>query len=249
MKLHRRIIVVLLIGAATICGLLYLIGISADDPAEKRRAFAIAGMTTGLMLIWVWLGGGLMLWFRRAFKARVLAIPLDHRLKFVLFATLLACAEEAVTVSMTNLAPRFGSRVGEAYITASGNYLDVIAFHSVVVFIPFFIVMALLLARYRFSPFAMFISFGLVGTCAEAIFAASPAAFVAFPLWCFVYGLMVWLPAFCLPDRRTARTPGPLAHLLLAPAILILALPLIAPLVYLIAVVLDHPAIDFAPAG
>jgi hypothetical protein len=171
----------------------------------------------------------------------------------VLFATLLACTEEAVTVSMTNLAPLFGSRLGEAYITASTNYLDVIAFHSVVVFIPFFVVMALVLSRYRFSPFALFISFGLVGTGAEAVFAASPAAFAAFPLWCFVYGLMVWLPAFCLADRianrRGARHPGPLAHLLLAPAILILSLPLIAPLVYLIAVVLDHPAIDFAPSG
>lgn len=239
----------MLIGAAAICGLLYLIGISATDPVEQRRAFAIARMTTGLMLIWVWLGGGLMLRHRHRIRALFQAVRLDWRLKFVLFATLLACLEEVVTVTMTNLAPLFGSQIGEAYITASANYLDVVALHSVVVFIPFFIVMALLLARYRFTPFALFISFGLVGTGAEAIFAASPAAFVMFPLWCFVYGLMVWLPAFCLPARPAARTPGPLARLLLAPAILILALPLIAPLVYLIAVVLDHPAIDFAPAG
>lgn len=251
MTLQRRIIVVLLILAAMICGLLYLVGISAENPVDKRRAFAIARMVTGLMLIWVWLGGGLMLRFRYVLKARVQAIPLENRLKFVLFATLLACLEEAVTVSMTNLAPLFGSRVGEAYITASSNYLDVIAFHSVVVFIPFFIVIALLLSRYRFSPFALFISFGMVGTCAEAIFAASPTALVMFPLWCFVYGLMVWLPAFCLGDciakRPTAPIPGLLAHLMLAPAILGLALPLIAPVVWVIAVVLEHPAIDFAP--
>ncbi len=247
MKLQRWIIVVLLAGAAAICGLLYLIGISAADPVEKRLAFAIARMTTGLLVIWVWLGGALMLRFRHRIKALVQTAPFDWRLKFVLFATFLACLEEGVTVTMTNLAPLFGSRIGEAYITASANYLDVIALHSVVVFIPFFIVMALLLSRYRFTPFALFISFGLVGTCAEAIYAASPTAFAAFPLWCFVYGLMVWLPAFCLPGRPAARTPGPLAHLLLAPAILILSLPLIAPLVYLIAVVLQHPAIDFAP--
>lgn len=247
MMRQRWIIVALLAGAALICGFLFLIATTAPDPANHRRALAIARMTTGLVVIWAGIGGALMFRLRHRIRALVLAIALGWRLKFVLFATLLACLEEAVTVTMTNLAPLFGSRIGEAYITASTNYLDVITFHSVVVFIPCFIVMAALLARYRFSAFAVMLGFGLVGTCAEFIFAATPAMFLAFPLWSMVYGLMVWLPAFCLPERPTARPPGAVAHLLLAPAILILSLPMVAPLVWLIAVVLKHPAIDFAP--
>ena len=39
---------------------------------------------------------------------------LDWRIKFVLFATVLALIEEAIAVSMTNLAPFFGVKVGEA---------------------------------------------------------------------------------------------------------------------------------------
>ena len=112
----------------------------------------------------------------------------------MIFATLLACLEEAVTVTMTNLAPLFGSRIGEAFITASTNWLDVIAFHSVVVFVPYFIALALILTRYAVSPFAVFLSFGVVGTVSEAIFAGGIGPLAMFPMWAFVYGLMVWLP-------------------------------------------------------
>ena len=45
---------------------------------------------------------------------------------------LLAMLEEVVTTSMTNCAPLFGVKIGEAYITASSNYFDVILRHSVV---------------------------------------------------------------------------------------------------------------------
>jgi hypothetical protein len=38
--------------------------------------------------------------------------------------TALALMEEAITSSMTNLAPLFGVKIGEAYITASTNYFD-----------------------------------------------------------------------------------------------------------------------------
>lgn len=51
--------------------------------------------------------------------------------KFVVFATVLALIEEAITTTMTNLAPLFGVEIGEAYITASTNYVDVVLFHSV----------------------------------------------------------------------------------------------------------------------
>ena len=245
--MQRWVIGALLLLATLLAGLLYLIGMNATDPAEARRAHGIASMVSGLLVIWVWAGGALMWRYRAAVVAPVRAIPLNWQVKFVLFATFLACVEEAMTVGMTNLAPLFGSKIGEAYITASTNWLDVIAFHSVVVFVPFFIALALMLTRWALSPFVVFLSFGAVGTVAEAVFAGNLGVLAMFPLWAFVYGLMVWLPACSLPSDRGARPAGPGVSLLLPVATFALALPMVAPLVWLIAVVLGHPSIDFAP--
>ena len=244
----KRWVIGILLGLATImAALLYLIGANATDPVEARRAHAIACMVTGLLGVWVWGLGALMLRFRAPVVAWVRAIPMMWQVKFVLFATLLACLEEAITVTLTNLAPLFGSRIGEAYITASTNYFDVIAFHSVVVFIPYFIVLALILTRYAVSPFAVFLGFGVVGTVSEAIFSGGIGPLLMFPIWAFVYGLMVWLPCHSIPSDRSARPAGVGLSLALPVVTFVLALPMIAPIVYVIAGVLGHPAIDFAP--
>jgi hypothetical protein len=102
----------------------------------NRRVRATVGMGWGLILLWIFLGGTLMRRFREPIRRVLSRIRLDWRVKFILFATVLALAEEAVTTTMTNLAPLFGVRPGEAYITASSNYLDVVAFHGVVVIVP-----------------------------------------------------------------------------------------------------------------
>jgi len=116
-------------------------------------------------------------------------------------------AEEAVTTTMTNLAPVFGVRMGEAYITASANYLDVIALHSVIVFIPMFICWAWMLSKFDFHPNAVFLLFGITGTLAELSF-GGPTAILAFGFWCFIYGLMIYLPVYCLPAREGLRKPA-----------------------------------------
>jgi hypothetical protein len=81
----------------------------------------------------LWLGGAglLTLWGRD--KARAILQRTTHHsgLKFILFVALLALIEEAIATLMTNCAPLFGVHVGEVYITASANYLDVVVFHSV----------------------------------------------------------------------------------------------------------------------
>ena len=100
---------------------------------------AVLGMGWGLILLWIGVGGMLMYRFREPIREGLLKIRLDWRLKFILFATFLALTEEAITTTMTNLAPLFGVKVGEAYITASTNYLDVVALHSVVMFVPLFV--------------------------------------------------------------------------------------------------------------
>jgi hypothetical protein len=175
---------------------------------------AVIKMALGLVLLWIVLGGLLMRRLRDPLRAAVQKLHLDWRLKFVLFCTLLALVEEAVTVTMTNLAPVFGVPLGAAYITASADYFDVVGLHSVVVFVPMFIGWAWLLQRYDFSPNAVFLLFGLTGTLAEVSFGGAQQL-LSLGFWTFVYGLMVYLPAYaCLPAGRDARQPRPWHYLL-----------------------------------
>jgi hypothetical protein len=167
---------------------------------------AIIKMALGLILLWCCLGGWLMWRFREPISNWVRRSRLDWRIKFVLFCTLLAMVEEAVTTGMTNCAPLFGVKVGEAYITSSANYLDVITFHSVSVFVSLFVGWAVILWRYDFSPFAVFVLFGISGTLAEMAY-GGPQHALEYPMWNLVYGLMVWLPARSIPSERKARKP------------------------------------------
>jgi len=168
---------------------------------------AVMLMGSGLVLLWVVLGGSFQFLFRNPLRAFVRSIRIDGRVKFVVLAAILALAEEAVTTTMTNLAPLFGVPYGSAYITASGNYFDVVCLHSVVVFIPMFVGWAFLLQRYDFSPNAVFLLFGLTGLTAE-ISLGGLQAIAQFGLWIFVYGLMVYLPAYTLPADRGAKKPS-----------------------------------------
>lgn len=167
---------------------------------------AVMLMGTGLVLVWVVLGGSLQLLFRGRLAAFLRGGRIDPRIQFVVVAAALALLEEAVTTALTNLAPLFGVPYGSAYITASGNYLDVVCLHSVVVFLPMFLAWALLLQRYDFRPVEVFLLFGLTGLSAEFSFSGAQAL-LEFGLWIFVYGLMVYLPAHAFPPGRGARRP------------------------------------------
>jgi len=190
---------------------LFILFIASSFMGPNGRA--VVFMVTGLVLLWIVFGGTLMWRTRERVGVFVRGVPFSWRVKFVLFCTLLALTEEAVTVSMTNLAPLFGVPVGTAYITASANYLDVVALHSVVAFVPMFIGWAWMLGRWDFAPAKVFLLFGLTGFLAEAWFAGS-VNLAAAPFWIFVYGLMVWWPANSLPARDTARRPPWWAYLL-----------------------------------
>jgi len=174
-------------------------------------------------------------------------VRLPWMLKFVLGCTSLALLEEAITTLMTNCAPLFGVRTGQAYATASANYFDVVLYHSVVIFVPLFIGWAVLLRWRRFSPFAAFVLFGLTGILCESL-AFGPQSLGMFALWIFVYGLMVWLPAHWAPPERPAREPDwwayPLAVVL--PFLFLPSLFVIAPWLWLTA---KHPPIHFPPIG
>jgi uncharacterized membrane protein YhdT len=183
-------------------GAVVMIGLAFARPNTR----AVILMGAGLVLLWVTLGGFLMRRLRDPARALVRAIPIDWRIKFVLLAAGLALVEEAITTAMTNLAPFFGVPVGAAYITASADYFDVVCLHSVVVFIPMFIGWAVLLRYCDFSPNAVLLLFGLTGLAVETMFSGAQAL-AEFGLWIFVYGLMVYLPAYTLPANRGAKKP------------------------------------------
>jgi hypothetical protein len=207
--------------------LIYFFTFTSDASLDQK---AIIRMALGLTLIWVILGGFLTIRFREPVRNYVQGIPLPWWLKFPLFCIILALLEEGVTVSMTNLAPLFGSQIGQAFITASANYLHTVLFHSVIVFVPMFLVWTVLLRFFDFPPTHVFLLFGLTGSIAEM--SMSPTNILA-GFWFFVYGLMIYLPAFCLPQDRTARRPKWWAYLLavagplLSPILLLPAAPLL----------------------
>lgn len=158
---------------------------------------------------------------------------------------MLALVEEAVTTGMTNVAPWLGVPLGAAYITASANYLDVVLYHSVVVFVPMFIGWAVLLRWWRFAPGAVFVLFGITGTLAETL-SFGPQNLINAGFWIWVYGLMVWLPAYCLPPRPNAQPP-PLYAYPLAVVWPIAFLPLLAVLAPWLWLTAKHPPIHFPP--
>ena len=104
------------------------------------------------------------------------------------------------------LPPRYdpGTTPEEAHITASTNYIKVVCFHSVVMFVPMFVAWAWMLSRWRFSPLKVLLLFGITGSMAEASINLSN---LIGGFWVFVYGLMVYLPACMVPEDRPGRRP------------------------------------------
>lgn len=189
---------------------------------------AVIGMAWGVIIFWIIICGGFMYRFREPIRNTVLKIQFPWQIKFVLFVTILALLEEVVTTTMTNLAPFFGVKIGEAYITASTNFFDVVFFHSVIMFIGPFIFWVLALKRYDFSSFAAFLIFGISGVFAEVSF-GGPQHFLEFGFWIFVYGLMIFLPIYSLPpaEERGAR-PAKFYHYILMIFLPVLFVPLFA---------------------
>lgn len=191
---------------AVVTGITFLLTvvvfIALTVQANQPTLRALIGMDIGVALLWIIIVGLLMWISRDAVRAAVAKIPLDWRITFILFCTLLAMAEEAVTTLMTNLAPWFGVAVGQVYITASANYWDVIWGHSVIILIPTFITWAFMLKRWNFKPNEVLLMYGIFGTIVETAF-GSPITLIG--LWMFVYGLMMYLPAYCIPEERGAK--------------------------------------------
>jgi hypothetical protein len=173
---------------------------------DTPRDFAIAQMTAGLFLLWCVVGGGLQWRFRDALAQRLQRLPLRWQAQFVIGCTALALSEEAIATLMTNLAPLFGSNPQEAYITASTNYFEVVLGHSVIVFVPMFLAWAWLLRRYAFAPAQVMVLFGLSGVLAETL-SFGGQMLLGWGFWVWVYGLMVYLPAYAMQARAGRISP------------------------------------------
>ena len=172
----------------------------SDAPFDEK---AFLKMALGLILFWILIGGSLMYRFRDQISDLIRRIP-TWQLIFFLFCTMLALLEEVVTVSMTSLAPFFGAEAGQAFITASANYLHTVLFHSVIVFIPMFLVWTILLHFFDFPPTHVFLLFGLTGLIAEM--SMSPSNILG-GFWFFVCGLMIYLPVYSIPEERKMNKP------------------------------------------
>lgn len=209
-----------------------------DEPTRK----AIMLMGLGLFIVWVLVGGALQRRYIKRNFERLTVPPESPVRKFALLAIGLACIEEFIAVLMTNLAPSFGVKIGEAFITASANYIDVILFHSVIVFIPMLVMLGLILRKYDISPFQAFILWGAVGVVAEITF-AGPQVLINAPMWICIYGLMVYLPAHVFVKTKRQK---------ISPFIFPFFFPIFMFLILLSAIttawfpaVNNHPRIDF----
>ncbi len=233
------VLALLAVWAVLMTGAITTVMIISGKPYER----AVLYMAVLLFVVWVMIGGTLQYAFRHRIRALVARSPFGWQTTFILFCTVLALLEEAVTTTLTNCAPLFGVAVGEAYITASANYLDVVLFHSVVVFVPMFVMWAWILTRYEVRPAVVLLLFGCTGVLAEAgSFGLQNLLNAGF--WVYVYGLMVALPVFCIPRDRVTRKPRWWHYPLFV------VLPFIAAIPVAVVVNLLHPvSIHFPPIG
>ena len=214
---------------------------------------AAAGMMLALFVIWVVIIGGIMYALRDRVRATLSRFP-NWQSWFLPFVLCLVLLEELIAVGITNAAPFFGVKIGEAYLTASTNYFDVVFNHSVIVFLPLLIAWAWSLKRYKFSPTTVFLYWGLTGVCAELLFAGGNLfALIAIGFWVFVYGLMLWLPTYCMPADRPAIEPRYyhyafpiLAYILFFTAFLFLVALIGTPLGFDL---FSHPKLHFTAMG
>ncbi len=180
----------------------------------ERKDIALLSMSLGLIVLWIFIGGSIMRLIREPLRLKMQRKPDKRVLRFFLFAILLACLEEVITTGMTNTAPLWGFSPYKVFITGSPNYFEVIFVHSVIVFLPSFLVWAVLLEKYTFHPNWVLILYGFTGLIFEGIAFGFQYILFSFSFWGLVYGLIVYLPAYCVPKSRQRKKPTILIYLL-----------------------------------
>lgn len=212
---------------------------------QQMRLAALLGMTVGMYILWIFIGGIIAWRFGDLIQRWGDRHPSFWLLRFFLSCIALCMTEEAITTLMTNLAPFFGVRLGQVYITASSNYWDVILGHSLIVIAPTFLAWAFLLKYYQFQPSTVLVLFGLTGTLMEMIYGGF-MQMAQTGMWVLVYGLMIYLPACSAPSNRPGRIPR-LAHCILAVLLPFAFMPLCIPILFVIRMLRPSVAFQFPP--
>ncbi|WP_413431565.1 hypothetical protein [Crateriforma spongiae] len=235
--MKRSIIIVLLVWQFLLTTFLTLGGI------DNAKLGVMAKMLWGVNLLWIVLFGLISLRSRDYVSKVGESTQKPLPLLFFLGATLMALLGEAVTTAMTNCAPIFGAEIGEVYITASANYLDVVMFHSAVVFLPQYAILGWLLSRYAISPFAVFICYGITGFIGEVMFSGPNPLMLA--QWILIYGLFVYLPAHLFVASKDRKQMRWWMYPFLVVLPVIASIPMVALLLLVFAP--GHPSIHFPP--
>ncbi|MDF1499615.1 MAG: hypothetical protein P1P76_04005 [Anaerolineales bacterium] len=198
----RRILKVLAVYGVLVAALVGFLNPENPDP----DAGAIVYMGLSLIAIWCVLGGAIMYTNRARFVRWARSLEIVWKVRFVLLSIGFALIEEAVTTSLTNLAPHFGAVSAAARITVSTNYFVTMS-NSVLAFIPWFICWAWMLGRYDFKPLEVMLLFGLTGLFAESTLDSivNPEDLAGIGMWVYIYGLIVYLPALTVPQSRDVK--------------------------------------------
>ncbi len=191
---------------------LLLVAINEPNTNPNDKAIILMGFW-GLWVCWIGVTGTLMYKNRDKIKRKINMLPQKWMAKFVVFAVVLLLLEEMFTTSMTNLYWLFGGEYGKAFITASDNYFEVVLLHSAIVLWPAYLFWAWWLKKYDFHPNWVFLIYGCTGLFSEISYGGFQQI-TALGMWIPVYGLMIYLPAFCVPENRGAKRPKLIHYLL-----------------------------------
>ncbi|MFU8786339.1 MAG: hypothetical protein ACNA7U_03750 [Candidatus Izemoplasmataceae bacterium] len=213
--------------AFSIHGLLFIHVFSEGSRIDQ----AIITMSMGLLVIWGVVIAYIQVKLLKKLNEYTLT-PRKYILYFFLLCVLLALLAEIISTSMTNTAYLWGLSPHEAFITASPNYFIVVTQYSVIVFLPQFLVIALLNLRYDFKALHWFIIYGLIGYLGELLAFGSAASYLSIPFWMIIYGWIVYLPNKLLKpnNERVIVNPKQLVLGLVTP--LIVSVPWVLFLLY-----------------
>lgn len=172
---------------------------------ENPLGFAIISMAVGLFILWGICSAFIMYRSKYLVKSFFQSRNLSTFVIVTVGGILLALIEEAFATLMTNTAPLFGFTTKEAFITYSGDYIEVVTQHSVIVFIPWFIAWGIILSKYDIHPNTVMVLFGITGIFAESLSFGLQNIF-QFGFWIVIYGLMIYLPAFIVFEPGSRKT-------------------------------------------
>lgn len=201
-KLFPKIFIAIVLVIGLAIQTLLVIHIFNQGSIEDK---AIVTMSSGLLFLWAVMGGTLMLIFKNRIRARFSSSNL-YVIKFFIFSVIMCLIAEIISTSMTNTAYLWGLSPYETYITASPNYIEVITKHSIIVFLPQFVCWGIFLSRYNISAHWAVLIYGITGYLNELIAFGLSSNAMSLPYWILIYGLIIYLPAFCLPRNPQRET-------------------------------------------